>query len=51
LRDHHLARFRKRLKSGSDIRRLTDDALLLCSAFADEIADNDQPRGYADPHL
>jgi hypothetical protein len=32
-------------------RRLTDDALLLCSAFTDEIADNYQPRGYADSHL
>jgi hypothetical protein len=39
------------LQSGSDVRCLTYNALFLRSAFPDEIADDYQPCGYADPHL
>ena len=51
MRDHYLTGLRKRLQSGSHVRCLTYNALFLRSAFPDEIADDYQPCGYADPHL
>src|SRR5689334_13324912 len=51
MRDHHLTGLSERLQSGSDVRRLTYNALFLRSAFPDEIADDYQPCGDADPHL
>src|SRR6516162_3613144 len=51
MRDHYLTGLSERLQSGSDVRCLTHNALFLRSAFSDEIADDYQPCGYADPHL
>jgi hypothetical protein len=39
------------LQSGGEVRRFADDRLLLRRAFADQIADDDQPGGDPDPRL
>ena len=48
--DHETARRGESLQTGRSVRRLADDAALLRCALADQIADNDEPRGDADAH-
>jgi hypothetical protein len=38
------------VRAGLEVRRLADDAALLCRALADEIADHGEPGGDAEPH-
>ena len=44
-------RFGQGLQTGGEVRRLTDDRLLLRRAFADQIADDHQPGRDPDPRL
>src|SRR5262249_53594008 len=50
-RDHDSIRLGERLQPGGEVRRFTDDRLLLRRAFADQIADDHDPRGDADASL
>ena len=40
----------QRLQPGGEVRRLADDAALLCRALADQIADHGEAGGDAEPH-
>ena len=51
LGDEDRVRLGQILQPGGEVRRLTDDRLLLCRAFADQIADDHQPGGDADARL
>ena len=50
-RDHHRARLGQGLQPRREVRRLADHRLFLRGALADQIADDHQPGGDADPHL
>src|SRR5580704_2373119 len=49
--DDDSIRLRQGLQTGGEVRRLTDHRLLLRRAFADQIADDDQPGGDPDARL
>ncbi len=49
--NHDRAGHGERLQARREVRRLADDRLLLRRAVADHVADNDSPRGDADPKL
>ncbi len=49
--DHYRAGLGQSLQSRRQVRRLADHRLLLRRAFADQVADHDEPGGYADAHL
>ena len=49
--DHDSVRLGQRLQPGGEVRRLADDRLLLRRALADQIADDHEPGGDADPRL
>jgi hypothetical protein len=51
LRDHDLTRLGERLQSSGQVRRLADDAALLCFTRPDQIADDHQPSGNTDAGL
>ena len=50
-RDHHGPRLGQCLQPRREVRRLADHRLFLRCALADQIADDHQPGGDADPHL
>ncbi len=50
-RDHHGPRLGQRLQPRREVRRLANHRLFLRRALADQIADDHQPGGDADPHL
>src|SRR5690349_9618044 len=50
-RDHHAVGFGKALKAGGQVRGFPHDRLLSARPLADQIADHDQARRYADPDL
>jgi hypothetical protein len=50
-RDHHGPRLGQRLQPRREVRRLADHRLFLRRALADQIPDDHQPGGDADPHL
>ena len=50
-RDHHRPRLGQCLQPRREVRRLADHRLLLRRTLADQIADDHQPGGDADPHL
>ena len=50
-RDHHRARLGQRLQPRREVGRLADHRLFLRGALADQIADDHQSGGDADPHL
>ena len=47
--DEHAMRFGERLQPGGEIGRVADDGLLLRGAAADDLADDDEAGGDADP--
>src|SRR4051795_2533665 len=48
LRDDHCTRPRQSLQSCREVRRLADHGFLLSGALADEMADDNEPRGNPD---
>ena len=48
--DHQRVRCRQGLQPSGKVRRLADDPALLRCALADQIADDGQPGGDAEPH-
>ena len=50
-RDHHRPRLGQRLQPRREVRRLADHRLFLRRTLADQIPDDHQPGGDADPHL
>ena len=49
--DDDRVRLGQGLQAGGEVRRFADDRLFLRRAFADQIADDDQPGGNPDPRL
>jgi len=49
--DHHRAGLGQSLQARGQVRRLADHRLLLRGAFANQVADHDEPGGDADPNL
>ena len=49
--DDHRVWLGNALQAGCEVRRLADDAALLRFTRADQVADHDQPSGYANASL